>query len=197
MAITGAIVPKYPKGSTLDNVTTDPKVPSYKLVSGETELNIDMLDNGTVYSTVKTEDGTESKVKNVPLFADFNMNEDASISILQRLTSGDNISTNISPVGEVTVGVDSSGSGTGPNVKAPKGAEVTLNKSGTSEISQPAITDESTGISSQVTSTITKGGLAVIKINFSGGSGRTPNVDGSSGTTTSTLIYRFRPVGFH
>ena len=82
-----------------------------------------MKTDGTGYSTVKTEDGTESKV-NVPLGADFNMNEDASISISQTLSSGSQLSTNISSVGEVTVGVDSSGSG--PNVKAPKGSEVTI-----------------------------------------------------------------------
>ncbi|GIT07187.1 MAG: hypothetical protein CM1200mP30_08170 [Pseudomonadota bacterium] len=141
--VTGAIIPKYPEGSTLENVTTtDPEVAqSHKLVSGDTELNIDMKTDGTGYSMVKTEDGTESKV-NVPLGADFNMNEDASISILKTLSSGSQLSTNISSVGEVTVGVDSSG--IGPNVKAPKGAEVKISDNGISEISQPATTDEST-----------------------------------------------------
>ena len=80
--VTGAIVPKYPDGANLEFV--DPQgrgegvAKSRKLVSGETELNIDMKTDGTGYSTIKTEDGTESKV-NVPLGADFNMNEDASI----------------------------------------------------------------------------------------------------------------------
>ena len=144
-----------------ENVSnTDPEVAqSHKLVSGDTELNIDMKTDGTGYSMVKTEDGTESKV-NVPLGADFNMNEDASISILQTLSSGSQLSTNISSIGEVTVGVDSSGSG--PNVKAPKGSEVIISDSGISEISQPATTDESTGISSQVTSKISPDGSAVI-----------------------------------
>ena len=170
--VTGAIVPKYPEGSTLENVSsTDPEVAqSHKLVSGDTELNIDMKTDGTGYSMVKTEDGTESKV-NVPLGADFNMNEDASISILQTLSSGDNISTNISPLGEVTVGFDSLG--VGPNVKAPKGAEVIISDNGISEISQPATTDESTGISTQVTSKLSPDGSAVIEITLSGGSGRT------------------------
>ena len=78
-------------------------------------------------------------------------------------------------------------SGVGPNVKAPKGAEVIMSDSGISEISQPATTDESTGISTQVTSTLSRDGSAIIEITLSGGSGRTANVDGTSGTIKSSL----------
>ena len=184
--VTGAITPKYPEGSILDNVTsTDPDVAkSHKLVSGETELNIDMKTDGTVFSKVKTEDGSESKV-NVPLGADFNMNQDASISILKTLESGSQLSTNISSVGEVTVGVGTSG--TGSNVKAPKGSEVKIGTDGTSSISLPATTDSSTGITKQVISTLSPDGSTITEITLSGGSGRTTNADGSSGTIKSSL----------
>ena len=182
--VTGAIKPKYPKDITLDAETTNSDgSKTLKLVSGTTELDMDMKNDGTVNSTVKTEDGTESKV-NVPIGAEVNMNKDASLSVSMSLDSGVTLSTNISTEGDMTVGV-TSGS-TGANVKAPKGSEVSIGSDGTSSISLPSSTDTSSGVTSQVVSTLSPDGSTLTEITLSGGTGRTTNA-GSSESNTSSL----------
>ena len=57
----------------------------------------------------------------------------------------------------------------------------------TSKNPSAATTDESTGVSTQVTSKLSPDGSAIIEITLSGGSGRTANVDGSSGAIKSSL----------
>jgi len=181
--ITGAINPKYPKDVTLDTETTNSDgSKTLQLISGTTELDMDMKTDGTVYSTVKTEDGTESKV-NVPIGAEVNMNKDASLSVSMSLNSGVILSTNISTEGDMTVGV-TSGS-TGANVKAPKGSEVSIGSDGTSSISLPASTDASSGITSMLVSTISPDGSTKTEITLSGGTGRTTNADSSASSKSS------------
>ena len=74
-----------------------------------------------------------------------------------------------------------------PNLKAPKGSEVTIATDGTSSISHPATTDSTSGITTQVVSKLSPDGSIQIEMSFSGGSGRTTNADGSSGISKSTL----------
>jgi hypothetical protein len=182
--VVGAIKPKYPKDITLDAETTNTDgSKTLKLVSGSTELDMDMKNDGSVYSKVKTDDGTESKV-NVPIGAEVNMNKDASLSVSMSLNGGVTMSTNISTEGDMTVGV-SSGS-TGANVKAPKGSEVSIGSDGTSSISLPASTDATSGVTSQVVSTLSPDGSTLTEITLSGVTGRTTNAD-SSGSSKSSL----------
>ena len=179
----GSIKPKYPKDITLDAETTNSDgSKTLKLASGTTELNLDMNTDGTVVSKIKTKDGTESKV-NVPLGAEVNMNKDASVSVAMTLNSSATLSTNISTEGEMTVGV-SSGS-TGANVKAPKGSEVSIGSDGTSSISLPASTDATSGVTSQVVSTLSPDGSTLTEITLSGGTGRTTNADSSESSKSS------------
>jgi hypothetical protein len=82
-----------------------------KLISGTTEIDMDMKIDGAVFGKVITEDGTESTVI-VPLFADLHLNKDASISILMSPDNGTEKYINIKADGEVIVGIKSSGAGT-------------------------------------------------------------------------------------
>ena len=84
----------------------------------------------------------------------------------------------------MTVGV-STNNGIGPNLKAPKGSEVTIATDGTSSISHPATTDSTSGITTQLVSTLSPDGSTHIEMSFSGGSGRTANADGSSGSKST------------
>jgi hypothetical protein len=182
--VTDAISPKYPEDITLDEETTNSDgSKTLKLVSGTTELDMDMKTDGTVTSTLKTDDGSESKV-NIPIGAEVNMNKDASLTVSMSLNSGVTLSTNISSEGDMTIGV-TSGS-TGANVKAPKGSEVSIGSDGTSSISLPASTDTTSGVTSQVVSTVSPDGSTLSEITLSGGTGRTANAY-SSGSVTSSL----------
>ena len=150
-------------------------------------MNLD----GTASSSVKTEDNssgekiiTSTKV-NLPLGVDLNMNKDASLSISKELDGNVFLTTNISADGAVTVGVSTNGKG--PNLKAPKGSEVTIATDGTSSIFHPATTDSTSGITTQVVSTLSPDGSTLIEMSFSGGSGRTTNAEGSSAISKSTL----------
>ena len=95
------------------------------------------------------------------------------------------LTLNTSSDGSVTVGVSTNGKG--PNLKAPKGSEVTIATDGTSSISLPATTDSTSGITTQVVSTLSPDGSTLIEMSFSGGSGRTTNAEGSSAISKSTL----------
>jgi hypothetical protein len=183
--VTGAIKPKYPKDITLDAETTNTDgSKTLKLVSGTTELDMDMKNDGTVYSTVKTDNGTTESKVNVPIGAEVNMNKDASLSVSMSLNSTDTLSTNISSEGDMTIGFTSGN--TGANVKAPKGSEVSIGSDGTSSISLPASTDATSGVTSQVVSTVRTDGSTLTEITMSGGTGRTTNAV-SSGSSKSSL----------
>ena len=105
-----------------------------ELISGTstftTTLGVEMWDNGTASSSVKTVDNSSgeeiiaSTKVNLPLGIDLNMNKDASLSISKELDGNVFLTTNISADGAVTVGVSTNGKG--PNLKAPKGSEVTI-----------------------------------------------------------------------
>ena len=193
----GSIKPKYPEDITLDSVeTASDGSKNLQLISGTstfiTTLGVAMNLDGTASSSVKTEDNssgeqiiTTTKV-NLPLGIDLNMNKDASLSISKELDGNVLLTTNISSDGAVTVGV-STNNGKGPNLKAPKGSEVTIATDGTSSISHPATTDSTSGITTQVVSTLSPDGSTLIEMSFSGGSGRTTNAEGSSGISKSTL----------
>jgi len=111
------------------------------------------------------------------------MNKDASLSISKALDGNVFLTTNISTDGAVTLGVSTNGKG--PNLKAPKGSEVTIATDGTSSISHPATTDSTSGVTTQVLSTLSPDGSTQIEMSFSGGSGRTANADGSSGSKST------------
>ncbi|RTZ89953.1 MAG: hypothetical protein DSY93_05625, partial [SAR324 cluster bacterium] len=190
----GSIKPKYPKDITLDSVeTASDGSKNLQLISGTstfiTTLGVAMNLDGTASTSVKTEDNssgeqitTTTKV-NLPLGVELNMNKDASLSISKELDGNVFLTTNISADGAVTVGVSTNGKG--PNLKAPKGSEVTIETDGTSSISLPASTDSTSGITTQVVSTLSPDGSTLIEMSFSGGSGRTANADGSSGSKST------------
>jgi len=192
----GSIEPKYPEDITLDSVeTASDGSKNLQLISGTstfiTTLGVAMNLDGTVSSSVKTEDNssgeqiiTSTKV-NLPLGVNLNMNKDASLSISKELDGNLFLTANISSDGAVTVGVSTNGKG--PNLKAPKGSEVTIATDGTSSIFHPATTDSTSGITTQVVSTLSPDGSTQIEMSFSGGSGRTTNADGSSAISKSTL----------
>jgi hypothetical protein len=196
----GSIEPKYPldiEDSDSIEFTVDNKIDgsiNLQLISGtstfKTTLGVDMNTDGTASSSVKTVDNssgeeiiTSTKV-NLPLDIELNMNKDASLSISKDLGGNAFLTTNISKDGAVTVGV-STNNGKGPNIKAPKGSEVTIEDDGTSSISMPASTDSTSGITTQVVSTLSPDGSTQIEMSFSGGSGRTANADGSSGSKST------------
>jgi len=164
-----------------------------QLISGtstfKTTLGVEMWDNGTASSSVKTVDNSSgeeiitSTTVNLPLGIDLNMNKDASLSISKELDGNVFLTTNISSDGAVTLGVSTNG--IGPNLKAPKGSEVTIATDGTSSISMPPSTDSTSGITTQVVSTLSPDGSTQIVMSFSGGSGRTANADGSSGSKST------------
>jgi len=193
----GSIEPKYPEDITLDSVeTASDGSKNLQLISGTstfiTTLGVTMNLDGTASSSVKTEDNssgeqiiTSTKV-NLPLGVNLNMNKDASLSISKELDGNVFLTTNISADGAVTVGVVST-NGIGPNLKAPKGSEVTIATDGTSSISMPASTDSTSGITTQVVSTLSPDGSTQIEMSYSDPSGRTTNADGSSGISKSTL----------
>ncbi|MDP6308405.1 MAG: hypothetical protein QGG66_05635, partial [SAR324 cluster bacterium] len=185
--VTGGIMPKYPEDVVLDTKTTNndgSKTLKLSSSDNKTILDIDMKTDGSGYSKVTTEDGTESKV-NVPIGAEVNMNKDASLSVSMALNSGVTLSTNVSAEGEMTVGVSSSNETTGAILKAPKGSEVSIGSDGTSSISLPASTDASSGVTSQVVSTLSPNGSTLTEITMSGGTGRTTNADSSEPTKSS------------
>ena len=178
-------------GFTVETASDGSK--NLQLISGTstfiTTLGVAMNLDGTASSSVKTEDNssgeqiiTTTKV-NLPLGIDLNMNKDASLSISKELDGNVFLTTNISADGAVTVGVSTNGKG--PNLKAPKGSEVTIATDGTSSISHPATTDSTSGITTQVVSTLSPDGSTHIEMSFSGGSGRTANADGSSGSKST------------
>jgi len=193
--VSGGIEPKYPDDITLDSEeTASDGSKNLQLISGTstftTTLGVAMNLDGTASSSVKTVDNssgeeiiTSTKV-NLPLGIDLNMNKDASLSISKELDGNVFLTTNISADGAVTVGVVST-NGIGPNLKAPKGSEVTIATDGTSSISMPASTDSTSGITTQVVSTLSPDGSTQIEMSFSGGSGRTANADGSSGSKST------------
>jgi len=133
--VSGGIEPKYPEDITLDNEeTASDGSKKLQLISGtstfKTTLDVEMNRNGTASSSVKTVDNssgeeiiTSTKV-NLPLDIELNMNKDASLSISKELEGDVFLTTNISADGAVTVGVSTNG--IGPNLKAPKGSEVTI-----------------------------------------------------------------------
>ncbi|MED5516115.1 MAG: hypothetical protein VYE65_05005, partial [SAR324 cluster bacterium] len=184
--VTDAIKPKYPKDITLDEETTNSDgSKKLKLVSGTTELDMDMKNDGTVYSIVKTDNGTTESKVNVPKGAEVNMNKDASLSVSMSLSSGVTLSTNISTEGDMTVGVASGNTGT--NIKGPKGSEANIATDGTLILSPPETTDATSGVTSKVVSTLSPDGSTITEITLSGGStGRTTNA-ASSGSSTSSL----------
>ncbi|MCK5899933.1 hypothetical protein KAH02_03910, partial [bacterium] len=164
-----------------------------QLISGTstfiTTLGVAMNLDGTASSSVKTEDNssgeqiiTSTKV-NLPLGIDLNMNKDAPLSISKELDGNVFLTTNISADGAVTVGVSTDGKG--PNLKAPKGSEVTIATDGTSSISHPATTDSTSGITTELFSTLSPDGSTHIEMSYSGKSGRTANADGSSGSKST------------
>jgi hypothetical protein len=181
--VSGGVEPKYPEDITLDSEeTASDGSKNLQLISGtstfKTTLDVDMNTDGTASSTVKTVDNssgeeiiTSTKV-NLPLGIDLNMNKDASLSISKELDGNVFLTTNISSDGAVTLGVSTNG--IGPNLKAPKGSEVTIATDGTSIIKMPPLE-----------STLRPDGSTQIVMSFSGGSGRTANADGSSGSEST------------
>ena len=155
----------------------------FKLISGDSELDVAMKLDGTASSSVKTDDNTTSTIT-IPLGVDLNMNKDASLSVSKELDSSTFLTTNIATDGAVTVGFSKNGKG--PNLKAPKGSEVTISTDGTSSIAMPATTDSKTGVTSQVVSTLNTDGSTIIEMSFSDGSERTANAS-SNGSSKSTL----------
>ena len=125
-SVSGAIKPKYPDDVTLDSVeTANDGSKNLKLVSGDSELDVAMNLDGTAKSSIKTEDNTTSTIS-IPLGVDLNMNKDASLSVSKELDSNTFLTTNIASDGAVTLGF--SVNGKGPNLKAPKGSDVTISR---------------------------------------------------------------------
>ncbi|HIO83962.1 MAG TPA: hypothetical protein EYG61_08110 [Deltaproteobacteria bacterium] len=170
----GSIKPKLSRDITLDEETTNSDgSKTLKLISGTTELDMDMKNDGTAVCKVKTEDGTETKC-NISLGAEVNMNEDASISITKTLDSGAQAYTKCNADGEISAGIDSSEAGT--NLKALKGSTVDIESSGTIIITLP---DGST-------CTIKPDGYLECEMITSGDSVRTANASGNSKSSLST-----------
>jgi len=185
--VIGGITPKYPEDIILDaEITNTDGSKTLKLVSADnTILEIDMNMDGTVNGKIITEDGSESKVL-VPLGAEVNMNKDGSLSVTMSL-EGATLSTNVSSEGEMTIGISSETGSTGAFLKAPKGSEVSIGTDGTSSIYMPASTDPTSGVTSQVLSSLSLDGSTLTEMTFSGGTGRTTNADGSESNKSSLV----------